>query len=285
MKKYIIGALFITLVISLSACGKKETAFTEKDLETISEKQFEELAQEKVGNETTAKVTETEADVIDYDEPDITIPHVNPFEEDLFAMFDLTDFPKPAEGYSLDFRYHTYGYKEETNQSTGEKTQLAGTEWCILKSNEEFYQGYMEEIISYLQETHPDAKFRSSVDRAVEPSEILNKPQACVFFEADGKIIRLRLVNNHIEITMGTATHKDEIFEITTYWSNRQWVATSNDGSKISVFFEAEDRPDIADLQLTEGDQVRIQYIEANLNVIPSATAFPTSLIQSVTKQ
>lgn len=160
MKKLALLSLAVATAIALGGCGDKQQ-LTEKDLETISEKQVEqafEKMENQVSKETKAKdqtQKETETDKIDLNEPGVSIAVDDPYEMHLFEIFGLdNDFPKPNENYGIKSSYSTTGY--QIDRKTGEQKEDIQKSTLWLGESEKYYSEYRDQVVAYLKEKKPD---------------------------------------------------------------------------------------------------------------------------------
>ena len=160
MKKLALLSLAVATAIALGGCGDKQQ-LTEKDLETISEKQVEQ-AFEKMENQVSKEAKskeqtqkETETDKIDLNEPGVSIAVDDPYEMNLFGIFGLdNDFPKPNENYGIKSSYSTTGY--QLDSKTGEQKEGIQKSTLWFGKSENYYSDYRDQVVAYLKEKKPD---------------------------------------------------------------------------------------------------------------------------------
>lgn len=160
MKKTVLLSLAVATAMALGGCGDKQQ-MTEKDLETLSEKQVEqafEKMEDQDSKETKSKEQtqkETESEKLDLNEPGVSIVVDDPYEMNLFELFGLdNDFPKPNENYGIKTSYYTTGYKLDSK--TGEQKEGIQKSTLWFGESEKYYSDYKDQIIDYLKEKKPD---------------------------------------------------------------------------------------------------------------------------------
>lgn len=169
MRKKIVMAMVLGMAVMMTACSSgKEKTLSEKDLETMSEKQAEEaiikfaeeydkdmgIKKEATAKKETTKEETTEAEVFD--------PHqicdrmrVDPYELGLFEIFGLDEnFPKPKEGFELKWYYEVNGC--QMNPDTGETPEGVGEYFLRFEPKDKLYNDYMDEVEEYLNTIYAD---------------------------------------------------------------------------------------------------------------------------------
>lgn len=274
MKKLALLSLAVATAIALGGCGDKQQ-LTEKDLETISEKQVEQ-AFEKMENQVSKEAKskeqtqkETETDKIDLNEPGVSIAVDDPYEMNLFEFFGLdNDFPKPNENYGIKSSYSTTGY--QIDGKTGEQKEGIQKSTLWLGESEKYYSDYRDQVVTYLKEKKPDLE--------TNPRE---NTWPNYFYKIDNDYYGVVNVygagNNKTEIyiqkfaytthTLTTTLGKQYSSDFSS-WTNKdgitiktQKISVKDDESSFLLIYRSDTHPDLP-YDLKEGTTVTVTFDE-----------------------
>ncbi len=194
MRKKIVMAMVLGMAVMMTACSSgKEKTLSEKDLETMSEKQAEEAImkfaeeydkdmgikkEEPVKEEI--KEEETEAEVFD--------PHkieqyfsIDPYGKGIFEIFGLDDnFSKIKEGFDFRWAYRADGC--QMNMDTGETPEDI-SQYCLSLVPEEWlYNDYYKEVEEYLADFYGNTE-KYVVFESIDETVVFEPEKALIRYE------------------------------------------------------------------------------------------------------
>ena len=252
MKKNFVRAMAAVMaVLSMTACGTQEDQATETTLEAVEDEIMEDEA-----IEDQTERSETEEGAVDYTEPELTIENIDPYEEGLFELFGLDEnVPRLSEEYGAEFVYET---TEDYLWTGGIKKAL-------------YMHGalpvdYMNEVMDYVYELHPDGIKLSGqykLESPIEKDRLIAKP--CVVYRLkDGTYGKVSFSAGFIEFYNLPADHRTDRMSVTQLASGEGTAGIDLKGSlgdRICLNYRYEDWPDMPLVEEVEkGDVFDIEY-------------------------
>lgn len=257
MKKNFVRAMAAVMtVLSMTACGTQEDQATETTLEAVEDEIMEDEAIEDEAIEDQMERSETEEGAVDYTEPELTIENIDPYEEGLFELFGLDEnVPRLSEEYGAEFVYET---TEDYLWTGGVKKALY--------MHRALPADYMNEVMDYVYELHPDGIKLSGqykLESPIEKDRLIAKP--CVVYRLeDGTYGKVSFSAGFIEFYNLPADHRTDRMSVTQLASGEGTAGIHLKGSMgdwICLNYRYEDWPDMPLVEEVEkGDVFDIEY-------------------------
>ncbi len=238
MRKKLVMAMVLGMAVMITACSSgKEKTLSEKDLETMSEKQAEEaimkfaeeydkdmgIKKEETAKKETTKEETTEEETTEEEtteaetEAEITDPHqvceptiVDPYELGLFEIFGLDEnFPKPKEGFEVEWEYTVEECGE--NVFTDEIPEGAGSYLLVCRPKDRMHQLYMLEVEKYLKDIYGNKENYDGPDELGTEFSVWVRDKSWIQVDIGGSEFSIRYTPLEEREVIGIVTGEREI--------------------------------------------------------------------------